>query len=70
MNAKQLFAMLCASVALAACNTAPTPTADQPAAGDSKMCTMEAKQCPDGSYVGRDAANNCEFAPCPGKSGK
>lgn len=28
-------------------------------------CTMEARQCPDGSYVGRTGPN-CEFAPCPG----
>jgi hypothetical protein len=27
-------------------------------------CTMEAKLCPDGSYVGR-VPPNCEFAPCP-----
>lgn len=27
-------------------------------------CTMEAKQCPDGSYVGRSGPN-CEFAKCP-----
>lgn len=27
-------------------------------------CTMEAKQCPDGSYVGRSGPN-CEFAACP-----
>ncbi len=27
-------------------------------------CTMEAKQCPDGTYVGR-VGPNCEFAPCP-----
>jgi hypothetical protein len=26
-------------------------------------CTMEAKLCPDGSYVGR-SGTNCEFAPC------
>ena len=26
-------------------------------------CTMEAKQCPDGSYVGRTGPN-CEFTPC------
>jgi len=25
---------------------------------------MEAKACPDGSYVGRSGPN-CEFAPCP-----
>lgn len=28
-------------------------------------CTMDAKQCPDGSYVGRTGPQ-CEFAPCPG----
>ncbi len=28
------------------------------------ICTMEAKLCPDGSYVGRTGPN-CEFAPCP-----
>lgn len=28
------------------------------------MCTMDAKQCPDGSYVGR-VAPSCEFAACP-----
>jgi hypothetical protein len=27
-------------------------------------CTQEAKQCPDGSYVGRTGPN-CEFAACP-----
>ena len=28
-------------------------------------CTMDAKLCSDGSYVGRTGPN-CEFAPCPG----
>jgi hypothetical protein len=28
-------------------------------------CTLEAKQCPDGSYVGRTGPN-CEFSECPG----
>ena len=27
-------------------------------------CTMEARLCPDGSYVGRTGPN-CEFTPCP-----
>jgi hypothetical protein len=27
-------------------------------------CTLDAKLCPDGSYVGR-VAPDCEFAPCP-----
>lgn len=30
------------------------------------FCTMEAKACPDGSYVGRQWPN-CEFAACPGE---
>ncbi len=28
------------------------------------VCTMDAKMCPDGSYVGRTGPN-CEFAACP-----
>lgn len=32
--------------------------------GTAVVCTMEAKQCPDGSYVSRSGPN-CEFAPCP-----
>lgn len=30
-------------------------------------CTQEAKLCPDGSAVGRDPNNNCEFFSCPNK---
>ena len=30
----------------------------------NRACTMEAKQCPDGSYVGRTGPR-CEFAECP-----
>jgi hypothetical protein len=28
-------------------------------------CTADAKICPDGSGVGRDPENDCEFFPCP-----
>jgi len=28
-------------------------------------CTADAKLCLDGSAVGRDSNNNCEFFPCP-----
>jgi hypothetical protein len=31
-----------------------------------RACTEEAKICPDGSAVGRNGENNCEFDPCPG----
>ena len=37
-------------------------------APDQTLCTMEAKLCPDGSYVGRTGPA-CEFAACPGESG-
>lgn len=36
--------------------TSPTP--------EQVLCTMEAKQCPDGSFVGRQGPK-CDFAPCP-----
>jgi len=29
-----------------------------------RVCTRELKLCSDGSYVGRDSYNNCEFQPC------
>ncbi len=29
-----------------------------------KSCTPEVRSCPDGSYVGRDPANNCKFRTC------
>lgn len=38
------------------------PVSPQPV---QKACTMEAKLCPDGSAVGRNAEKNCEFDPCP-----
>ncbi len=33
---------------------------------DGVACTMDARLCPDGSYVGRTGPN-CEFKPCPGE---
>jgi hypothetical protein len=39
-----------------------TPSPSQQPQG--KMCTLEAKLCPDGSSVGRTGPN-CEFAACP-----
>lgn len=35
-----------------------------PTSGDQVACTMDAKMCPDGSYVGRTGPK-CEFAACP-----
>lgn len=36
--------------------------------GDEIFCTMDAMQCPDGSFVGR-VPPNCEFAACPASTG-
>jgi len=47
--------------------TSPTPTpvrTTAPVAPVNSFCTMDAKMCPDGSYVGR-VGPNCEFALCP-----
>jgi hypothetical protein len=30
-----------------------------------RVCTQDARMCADGSSVGRDPNNNCEFRPCP-----
>lgn len=39
----------------------------QPTPSGEIVCTQEAKQCPDGSYVGRRGPR-CEFASCPSAS--
>lgn len=51
----------------------PVPHPDEPVPapqplpeGGQRMCTMDAKICPDGTGVGRTGPN-CEFAPCPGE---
>jgi hypothetical protein len=41
----------------------PTTTYSEPNDG-AVACTMDAKQCPDGSYVGRSGPS-CAFEPCP-----
>lgn len=42
----------------------PSSPADSADNSDVVFCTMDAKQCPDGTYVGRTGPN-CEFV-CPG----
>lgn len=54
--------ILAATLAIGGCvDSNPTPP---PAA----ICTMDARQCPDGSYVGRTGPN-CEFSICPATPG-
>jgi len=43
-------------------NISQAPT-DNPNEAEPVFCTMDAMQCPDGSYVGRTGPN-CEFV-CP-----
>ena len=43
----------------------PPPEYERPYDG-AVACTMDAKMCADGTYVGR-IAPNCNFAPCPGE---
>lgn len=38
---------------------------DFPTNSGTVVCTQDVKQCPDGSYVGRNPNNNCEFYACP-----
>mmetsp|Transcript_23349 Transcript_23349/g.25731 ORF Transcript_23349/g.25731 Transcript_23349/m.25731 type:complete len:183 (+) Transcript_23349:134-682(+) len=32
---------------------------------DQTICARDVKECPDGSYVGRDHSNRCKFHSCP-----
>lgn len=41
-----------------------TPPVEEAEVPEIVACTMEAKQCPDGSFVGRTGPH-CEFAACP-----
>ncbi|UPA22680.1 hypothetical protein K8942_00500 [Candidatus Peribacteria bacterium] len=58
--------LLLGAVFLAGCTAMP-PANNDTGSGDDIACAMEAKLCPDGSYVGRQGPR-CEFAPCPGQT--
>ncbi len=45
-------------------STPPTVVVVNPTTTEPVVCTMDAKLCPDGSYVGRTGPK-CEFAACP-----
>ncbi len=47
-------------------NTFPAGSNNVAESDATTVCTMDAKMCPDGSYVGRTGPN-CEFARCPGE---
>lgn len=37
---------------------------EAPSSEEMKICTMDVKECPDGSFVSRDPENNCKFKEC------
>ena len=61
-----IISTLLSTAFLAGCGTTAVQPKTQPTsqAPQATACTMDAKACPDGSYVGRTGPN-CEFAPCP-----
>jgi len=59
-NLRYIVAIALSTILFACVKSIPT----QPVADDKQvMCTLDAKQCPDGSWVGR-TGNKCEFV-CP-----
>ncbi|QQR83391.1 hypothetical protein IPJ72_06390 [Candidatus Peregrinibacteria bacterium] len=65
MRYKNVAFALVSLLILTSCTPQPLTSPQQPA--EPVMCTMDAKQCPDGSFVGRQGPN-CEFAACPDSS--
>lgn len=57
--------VVAAAVVYAVMMNAPAEPVENTQDPEQVFCTMEAKLCPDGSYVGRSGPN-CEFDPCPG----
>ena len=70
MHLRTLFMTLSITLILAACSGGskvdnPNSSAAPAPSAVIKACTKEAKICPDGSSVGRNAEKNCEFDACP-----
>lgn len=66
MNVKTLLAGMLALPLIGACTHAPAsaPQKNAPVQPEERvMCTQDARQCPDGSWVGRSGPS-CEFK-CP-----
>ncbi len=36
---------------------------------EKAVCVADVKECPDGTFVSRNSANNCEFYECPAVTG-
>lgn len=64
MHGVSIYALLSALVVLVLVLATLLYVAPLQPSPNQGACTMEAKLCPDGSYVGRTGPN-CEFTPCP-----
>ena len=64
-----LIALLAFSVATYGMTPMPATSGNTVVYLAATGCTRDAKQCPDGSYVGR-IPPSCEFAPCPASSNR
>ncbi|MBI5072800.1 hypothetical protein HZA99_03200 [Candidatus Woesearchaeota archaeon] len=59
-----VLALLSAAILLSSCTPQGASSAPENA-GDQIVCTADVQECSDGSFVGRDVNNNCEFKECP-----
>lgn len=64
MNPKQGFASAAVIIILVLLAAGAVYVLTKDRAETSTVCTLDAKQCPDGSYVSR-VGPSCEFAACP-----
>ena len=46
------------------------PPPPPPMQDEGGACAADVNQCPDGSFVSRNAAQGCAFDPCPGTRNK
>ncbi len=65
---KKLSLTLLVGLFIVSCNSKETvvdSSTDSKETPTTQACTKEAKQCPDGTVVGRNPKNNCKFNACP-----
>ncbi len=63
MKSKSIIILVIALILIGAGIFLVVKSLSKPTGGD--VCTQDAQECPDGSFVGRNANNNCEFYDCP-----
>lgn len=64
MNNKFIYGIIFVAIVIGAIFAIKRNVANEKTDKNAVVCNMEAKLCPDGSYVGRGGAL-CQFSPCP-----